>query len=329
MKRLMLALVLVAGCRRPEAVIPDPEPEAEAPTFKGHVTGVTALAFSPDGARLLSASPDAVKVWSLTKAAPLLEFRDDAGTPTEAALGERIVIAYQPPPLPGAASRVVVRDGKGELSRTVRGKGGRFWALSSSGDKAFSRGDEDTLWDTTTGRELATFRIETKDGLPEAAARRLALAPDGGRVAMMFTESSLNVFDARAGRIAVSLEKAGLPRAVRFDPEGRWVAAIEEGVRVWDAKDGRLLYEKDIDDAVSLAFGGGRLAVGTGREADDKTSAKGAAVVLDAATGQDVRRVGAKGWAGAVALSHDGKRLAVGTGREQEDRGGVEVFEVP
>jgi eukaryotic-like serine/threonine-protein kinase len=161
-------------------------------------------------------------------------------------------------------------------------------AFSADGKKvaAWSWSNEIGVWDTATGRQVATLKGAT-DGISSAAfspdnTQLVSASFDGtvrvwnialekvigtlaghtgavmsvavnplGRVATGSTDGSVRVWDLKTLQQVWRRDDAGSTRSVAFSPDGHWLAsAAEELVHVWDAASG---------------FGVARLTGATGR----------------------------------------------------------------
>jgi energy-coupling factor transporter ATP-binding protein EcfA2 len=157
---------------------------------------------------------------------------------------------------------------------------------------------------------------------PKDAVRALALAADGKTLAAGSDDGRLLLFDlGHHGSTPRDLGTAGDGvRALTADPAGRWLAAgsLDGELRLWDLRNPqsapRLLPRGAAVNA--LAFGGGRLAVGT---------ADGRVELLDPAAPEKAQGVlaGQPHRITALALAADGSLLAAGSAG-----GGVLVWDL-
>ena len=141
----------------------------------------------------------------------------------------------------------------------------------------------------------------------------LAFSPDGTRLATS-DDSEVKLWDTRSAELVRTFTPVeflpGGGSNLAFSPDGsRLATAVGDRVLVWDPADGRRLQTLDAPaEIMSLAWSpdGRRLAGGVWR---------GGAVLWDAATGREVRRLGntEKQWF-TVAFSPDGRVLATSGG---------------
>jgi WD40 repeat protein len=248
---------------------------------------VTALAFSPDGRTLASASQEVdqekqpgpeVKVWDVATG--------------------RVRAAYQTDPGPTHA-----------------------WLFSADGT-TFVTGHFDRgtikVWDVATGKERRRFFL----GFPVIA---LALTADGKTLAAGGMGSTVKLWDMDAGKERATWEPEGkwaVVECLAFTADGRQLAAgctrLEETglvpatVKLWDVttrREGPTFQEGELGNVTSLAF-----------TADGKTlavcSGPGEAVRLwDVATGHERLALDRLGPVRAPAFTPDGKTLVYAAGK--------------
>jgi len=223
-------------------------------------------------------------------------------------------------------------------------------AFSPDGRKLATADDAGKLklWDTATGRELATPSGH------DACILSVAWSHDGRKLATASTDTTVKMWDAVTGQALATLTgHTKRVNAAAFSPDGKKLATgSDDGtLRFWDAETGTELMtvRSGAKWVRSLAFSpdGGRVATGhfdapyvrlwdvaTGQElmaligpvgvvrsvafSPDGTRLAAAgrnhvALVWDASTGQElVSFKGDNGEVCAVAWSPDGKRLATG-----------------
>jgi hypothetical protein len=164
-----------------------------------------------------------------------------------------------------------------------------------------------TVWDTTTGQEVARLRGHA---LPVTA---VVFSPDGKRVAAASRARSVRVWDVATRKEVVAFGgHTGPVHCLAVSPDGRRFASggadtgAGDALLVWDASTG----EKALSlrghggsvSAVAFSPDGSRLASG-GKD--------GAVKVWDTASGQEVRTLsGPGGTVTALAFSPDGTCLA-------------------
>jgi WD40 repeat protein len=304
-------------------------------TLDGHTQGVSAVAFSPDGVRILSCAEfeteRPVKLWDTATGQLLRAF----------ATGIIQSVVFSPD-----GARVLSADyhetmtswdaSTGQQLRTFAGHSGQVNAVAFSPDGArvLSGSSDGTikLWDFATGAVLRTFN-ETwwvqrlwnwvhRDDRPDI--RAVAFSTDGSQVLSASGDSTLNLWDAATGQLIRNFEKSSEPQryirysgSIGFSPDGARVFSTSGGksLKIWDTASGQLLrtFEGHSDatfdgifsaaispDSARIIYGG-----------DDKTLR-----LWDIATGELVRAFegAAAGPVNSVSFAPDGARLISGGG---------------
>ena len=198
---------------------------------------VTSAVFSPDGARVVTASDDkTARVWDARTGAPVGAPLQHAGAVTSAVFspdGTRVVTASE-------------RQDRARVGRADRGAGGRAPAACRRRDVGGlqpgrgARGDgvrdkTARVWDARTGAPV---------GAPLAACRRRdvgGLQPGRGARGDGVSDKTARVWDARTGApVGAPLQHADAVRSAVFSPDGARVvtASVDKTARVWDARTG-------------------------------------------------------------------------------------------
>jgi WD40 repeat protein/tRNA A-37 threonylcarbamoyl transferase component Bud32 len=228
--------------------------EAEAGAVLDHA-GVTFARFSPDGRRVLTATPGEARVWDadtgrmigpgLSLAQPLVAAHFDAA-------GRRLLLAQAGGHLQvrevdtgrallGPLRQLLVEDadaGPANVTAVAQFdevafslKDGLRVAASGGGFKLVR------VYEVDTGRTLSP---PVHDGLIPG----LEFSPDGRRVLSGSSDTTARIWDAETGRpLLPPLRHPTYVRSAAFSPDGRRAATCDgDGVvRVWDAATGDLL----------------------------------------------------------------------------------------
>ena len=260
------ALAAESGASAGDVEVWDVATSTKLRTLHGHNLNIRAVAFSPDGKKLVSAAADrAIKVWDSSTGEELytihghnrdvyrLKFSADGNH--LASVGENVKvwnmrlrpemqILRSPTELLGAAisanSNMVSLDERGKL---------RHWNVATG----------ETL------RELVVDSAKVAAAAFNVDGQRLAFAaqPDG-------QSARVAVVNAQTGKRISELKSPGTrPGCLALSSDGQRVAAGYNGnVQVWNAADGVLLFDLrgDFRNARSLAFSpdGRRIACGSG-----------------------------------------------------------------
>ena len=276
----------------------------ERSVFQGHTAPVRAVAFLPDGTRVLTGSEDnTARLWdpATGKVLATLDGEGVAFSPD----GKRVLTRSSD----GSARLWDVATGKAVA--TLAGHTDRITAVAFSRDGTHvltgSKDNTARLWDAATGKVMATLAGHTDSILA------VAFSPDGARVLTSSQDYTARVWDPVTGRAVAAL--AGhtyFVTAVAFSPDGRRVltGSLDDTARLWDAATGQTVaaLAGHTDSVTAVAFSPDGTRVLTGSE--DNT-----ARLWDAATGKAVATLaGHTGFVTAVAFSPDGTRVLTGFG---------------
>ncbi len=160
-----------------------------------HADRVNALAYSPDGTRLATASRDGtVKVWDLGNGRELVGYRKHRDTPVDSKVQGNVLkvadVAWSP------NGQLVASVGENELH----------------------------LWDPADG---STVKVITRKENAEKPFKSVAFRPDGKAVAAGGEDQVLHVYDIATGKASyTSPPQAGRIEGVAFSPNGKLVAAV-------------------------------------------------------------------------------------------------------
>jgi WD40 repeat protein/serine/threonine protein kinase len=208
-------------------------------TFKNHTAVITALAFSPDGKRLASASQDGtVKVWNVGNGEVLQDLEGHAGGATAVAFsgdGDRLASASHGG---GKDGEVFIWDlPNRKLLRSFKEHKGAVTYLafrphSKELASASSAGADSTvrLWDTDTGATLLTVP-------GPSAFLAVAFSSDGKRLALGSADRTITLWGLNPPRRLVTLEgHADRVTGLAFQPDGKHLVSSSEDrtLILWD-----------------------------------------------------------------------------------------------
>jgi WD40 repeat protein len=257
--------ILAAGTGFGPITLWDPVTGAAiGPTLTGHTAGITSLAFSPDGAILLSAGDGTVRFWDVTEEGGraqgepfATEQGEEQGSLFHAALSpDGTTLATAGPDgtirFWNAASRQPIGDPlRGHDAAVNR------IAFSPDGTSLFSAGADNWIrqW------EVATHRLIAEPLTPVGSVVALALSPDGTILASGGDDGSIQLWDVapEPGNFASLLRHTAVLTAIAYSPDGTTIATGDDTgvVFLWDAADGSQIgspLRGHADDVRGLAF---------------------------------------------------------------------------
>jgi WD40 repeat protein/serine/threonine protein kinase/Flp pilus assembly protein TadD len=271
--------------------------------------GISSLAFSPDGRRIIAgyadtdvmggSNPGHARLW-------------------DAATGN-VLIDRIPGPQLGVSSVAFSADGKhvalagtGKVDiwdaasrnqlRTVSGHTGRVFAVAFSPDGRYlaSAGSDKTvrLWDCSTGAEVRRCA-------DQAGVVALAFSPDGQRI-VSTSGNGLRLWSVASGGELATFHGHQHPvTCVAFSPDGSQIASgsMDQTVKLWFATTNLQLVVRGHDEPVrGVAFS---------PDGHSVASASSGVQVWDPATGEQTLSFPPEKGCGAAVFSPDGQRLAL------------------
>ncbi len=243
MTRFILTAVTIAVGHVATAADPAPKPAEFKPKLahkiEGHTSDVAAIAFSPDGTRLATASKDkTVRIWDVKTGQR--KVRIDIGAAAYA-------IAFSPD-----GKKVAVGSFGGAMAvydaETGDGVGKGFalddsvvliqWSPDGKLLAAVTfEGYAIRLLDADTGKEKLALKGHTKP------VNNVAFAPDGGLIASVGDDSTIRVWDPKTGKEKDSFKQHdGQVYALAFSADGKTLVTGGEDRTVirWDIKTGNI-----------------------------------------------------------------------------------------
>ena len=276
-------------------------------TLRGHSDSVRAVAYSPDGKRVATASMDkTAKIWDAVTGKELLTLRGHSDIVKDVAFS------------PDGRFIATVSDDKtakvwdaatGKELLTLRGHSDIVVgvAYSPDGKRLVTASWDKTakLWDAVTGHELLTLSTS-------GSVLGVAFSPDGKQIAT--ANRSVKLWDADSGQLLRTLRghTSGVS-CVAYSPDGKQLASgsFEDMARLWDLRSGRTLRtlggDRSVVDRVAFTPDGRALAIASGNTAYLFETASGNELWSYSTHNNQV-----SGELDGVAISPDNNHMAIG-----------------
>ena len=206
-------------------------------TYQGHSSGVNAVAWSPSGQRIASASGDTtVQVWDAPNGGHVYTYTGHFSGVNAVAWspdGQRIASA-------GIDNTVQVWDAtNGGNVYIYKGHSGPVYSVawSPDGQRIASAGIDNTVqvWDATNGGNVYIYKGHS------GPVYSVVWSPSGQRIASASDDTTVQVWDApNGGNIYTYMGHSGAVISVVWSPDGQRIASASTGgtVQAWDAANG-------------------------------------------------------------------------------------------
>jgi WD40 repeat protein len=304
----LLSLTILAGAARAEELeaLPPGAVARLGTDALRHSHTVSALGFSGDGKRLISASWDkTARVWDVASGREICRFAGHKDGASAAAISPDGTLAAS-----GDMNRTTVlwdaRTGK-EIHRVPDNPNTVFWLRFSADGKrlVWSSGKAVRIWDVTHWHEERQIKIEE-------GVRPVVLSPDGATLAVGCEKNGgIRIFNINDGSLVKTLEghsKNIFSLAFNSDGSRLVSGAADKTVRIWDVSSGAQLQSVEVPDhwvqPVVFMNDGKSFATGTqdGTVRFFETASGKKIATLQAFVRPDV-------WVMTMAVSPDGKIL--------------------
>jgi WD40 repeat protein len=265
---------------------------------------ICAMAFTPDGSALVTTGDGGeIRVLNPLTAEEALRLEGHTRSPYTLAVsqdGQMLVSAER--------DSLIVWDLAAKLPRRTYPLGGlQAWQVAADSEgHAWAVGHRPvvTVWNLAEGRLVRTVQT--------GAASKMAVSPDGGRIATGDKRGGLVLWDVETGeRTGLATYHSEWITALAFSADGRRLVSCgdDKQAALWDAETGARLAELEglADEGLAAAWDGEGKLVATA--SDSRAEAKIA--LWDAATGELLRSFEPEEVT-CLGLSPDGRWLAAG-----------------
>jgi eukaryotic-like serine/threonine-protein kinase len=282
-------------------------------TLRGHWAPVNAVAYWPDGQRIVTGSQDGTtKVWDVSSGTELLTLGAENAfftRVTQSADGRRILTATPGPPPGRTPVRAAgVGDAPHRPEPLPHPPAIRSAAICADREWIATGSEAGTVkvWDACAGEPVLTLAAHA------GAVTCLAFSSDGRWIVTTAEDRVAKVWDTSTGQQLRTLEGHTAPvTAVAVSPNNQWIvtASHDRTAKIWDALTGMPIRILEAHTApvttVAVSFDNRWIVTGS----HDRT-----VTLWDAATGEELRTLaGHSGHITSVALSADSRRVVTGS----------------
>lgn len=233
--------------------------------LKGHSDGIRAVAWSPNGKYIASASSDeTARIWDVRTSGALQTYKNHSG--------ELWSIAWSPHSTQVATGGDdgtvrVWEAASGASVSTYTGHEGRVRAVAWSPHVRYiASGSEDKtaqVWDVM-GTQICVFTAHTD------SVCAVSWSPDSKYVASGGNDRKIYVWEVKTGRHLYSCNgHSHSITAIKWSPNGQYIASTgdDKTIRLWEAATGSLFYtfqgHTDAIEDIAWSFDGTRIASGS------------------------------------------------------------------
>ena len=268
-----------------------------------HDSAVNAVAFSPDGSKVATASADfSARIFDPATGAERVRLVHDSAVNAVAFSpdGSKVATASA-----DFSARIFDPATGAERVRLVHDSAVNAVAFSPDGSKVATASADFSarIFDPATGAERVRL-------VHDSAVNAVAFSPDGSKVATASADFSARIFDPATGARRIQLDHDNPVHMVVFSPDSARIvtASGDRSARVFDAATGselaRLVHGGAVN-AVVFSPDGSKVAT---------ASADFSARIFNQVTGAVLSRLDHDGPVRAVAFSPDGARIATASG---------------
>ncbi|KAF9345755.1 hypothetical protein BGX26_002771 [Mortierella sp. AD094] len=207
-------------------------------TWSGHIQGITSLAFSPNGERLISSNGKTVRAWDVQTEERLHVFKDhtdDISSIAYSPNGDQIATASKD-------STVRIWDlGTGECKNVLQGHLGYIKTIAYSPDgKLLASGGRDKkilVWDLESGTRF--LKLEKHRDL----INDIVFSPKGDRIASCSRDATASLWNFKTGDSLSLKGHNDHVKTVAYSPNGNQVAtgSVDLTVRLWETERGECI----------------------------------------------------------------------------------------